>query len=185
MGFTFSTLHIDNELELRLLDESDAEPLFRLVDENRKHLREWLPWLDHNTRVEDTMQFLHSCRVQYDNQICFNASIRHNGAIAGVIGFHPIDWQNRSAMIGYWIAKQYEGKGMMTRACSALTTYAFKNLSLNRVDIRCATGNARSCAIPKRLGFRFEGTLRQAEWLYDHFVDLHVYSMLAKDWSGT
>ncbi len=70
----------------------------------------------------------------------------------------------------------------MTRACRALVDYAFAKLQLNRVEIRCATGNLRSQAIPERLGFTREGTLREGEWLYDHFVDLIVYSMLAREW---
>ena len=184
MSFDFTSLHIDNDLELRLLDESDAEQLFKLVDANRPYLRAWLPWLDMNVRVEDTMQFIRSCQSQYENRVCFNVSIRYLGNIVGIIGYHPIDWQNRSALIGYWISGNSQGKGIMTRACKTLTTYAFKTLQLNRIDIRCATGNVKSCAIPKRLGFTFEGTLREAEWLYDHFVDLHVFSMLAKEWKG-
>src|SRR3712207_8983550 len=50
---------------------------------------------------------------------------------------------------------------------------SFLELGLNRVSIACATENKKSCAIPERLGFRREGVQRQAEWLYDHFVD-HV-----------
>ena len=72
----------------------------------------------------------------------------------------------------------------MTRACSALGTHAFDALGLSRVEIRCATENEKSRAIPERLGFTQEGTLRQAEWLHDHFVDLTVYGMLAGEWKG-
>lgn len=96
--------------------------------------------------------------------------------------YYPIDWVNRNAMIGYWIAGDYQGKGIMTRACTALISYAFETLRLHRIDIRCATGNAKSCAIPRRLGFSYEGILREAKWLYDHFVDLNVYSMLDREW---
>jgi ribosomal-protein-serine acetyltransferase len=59
----------------------------------------------------------------------------------------------------------------------------FKELGLNCVELACAVGNARSCAIPERLGFTREGVLRQREWLYDHFVDHVSYSMLAAEWS--
>jgi len=55
-------------------------------------------------------------------------------------------------------------------------------LKLNKVEIRCATGNTRSCAIPQRLDFKFEGVVKQGEWLYDHFVDLFLYGMSASDW---
>jgi ribosomal-protein-serine acetyltransferase len=71
----------------------------------------------------------------------------------------------------------------MTRACRAMTTAAFADLHLNRVQIRCAVGNQRSSAVPRRLGYQYEGTLRQLQWLYDHFVDLEIYGMLAAEWS--
>jgi ribosomal-protein-serine acetyltransferase len=60
--------------------------------------------------------------------------------------------------------------------------YAFSGLKLNRVEIACATENKKSQAIPKRLGFTEEGIARQAEWLYDHYVDHIVYGLLASDW---
>jgi ribosomal-protein-serine acetyltransferase len=180
----FSSLRVDEEIELRLLDESHAEPLFTLVDQHREYLRTWLPWLDSNLRVEDTMQFILNDRANYESGRCFNTGIWYRGLLVGVIGFHPIDWPNRSAMIGYWVARDQQGKGIMTRACAALTTFAFDELKLHRVDIRCATSNTKSCAIPLRLGFTHEGILREAEWLYDHFVDLNVYSMLEREWKN-
>jgi ribosomal-protein-serine acetyltransferase len=72
----------------------------------------------------------------------------------------------------------------MTKACRTLITYAFTELALNKVEIHGATENIRSCAIPKRLGFTQEGILRDAEWLYDHYVDTVIYGLLAREWQG-
>ena len=66
--------------------------------------------------------------------------------------------------------------------CRALVDHAFEEFGLNRVSIACATENKRSCAIPERLSFQREGIQRQAEWLYDHFVDHVVYATLASEW---
>lgn len=70
----------------------------------------------------------------------------------------------------------------MTKACKACIDYAFNELKLHRLEIRCAVENERSRAIPERLGFTNEGTIREAEWLYDHFVDHVVYGMLEREW---
>jgi len=70
----------------------------------------------------------------------------------------------------------------MTKACIAMIHHIFNDLHLNRVEIRCAVLNSKSRAIPERLGFSQEGTIREAEWLYDHFVDHIVYSLLAREW---
>jgi ribosomal-protein-serine acetyltransferase len=72
----------------------------------------------------------------------------------------------------------------MTRVAKALTDYAFNELGLNKVDISAAAENKKSRSIPERLGFVNEGCIRQAEWLYDHYVDHIVYGMLAKDWNN-
>ena len=53
---------------------------------------------------------------------------------------------------------------------------------LNRIEIRAAVGNARSRAIPERLGFKQEGTLREAERVGDAYLDAVVYSMLGSEW---
>jgi ribosomal-protein-serine acetyltransferase len=55
---------------------------------------------------------------------------------------------------------------------------------LHRIEIRCATGNTRSAAIPLRLGFTEEGTLHEAEWLYDHWVDLRVFALVDVNWKN-
>ena len=84
--------------------------------------------------------------------------------------------------LGYWIGEAYQGRGLVTASCRALITHAFDEARLNRVEIRCAVENRKSRAIPARLGFRQEGLLRDAEWLYDHFVDHVVYATLVKEW---
>ena len=103
------------------------------------------------------------------------------GALAGVIGLEPIDSAHRTASIGYWLGAGQQGRGTMTRAVQALVEHAVSVLELNRIEIRAAVGNARSRAIPQRLGFREEGTLRQAERVGDAYLDIVVYSLLASE----
>jgi ribosomal-protein-serine acetyltransferase len=114
----------------------------------------------------------------------FQCGIWFHGILAGVIGFHGIDWMNRNVEIGYWLGEKFQGQGIMTKTCHALVDYAFYNYELNRVQIRCATGNKKSNAIIERLGFIKEGTTRQAEFLYDHYVDLFVYGMTSDIWKA-
>ena len=71
---------------------------------------------------------------------------------------------------------------MITRVLRGAADYLFGELQLHRVEIRCGTGNRRSCAIPQRLGFTREGVSREAEWVNDRWVDLAIWGMLAQDW---
>jgi ribosomal-protein-serine acetyltransferase len=71
----------------------------------------------------------------------------------------------------------------MTKACRALINHAFDVWKLNKVEIRCDPENARSRAIPKRLGFTEEGTLRQVLMgPDDRMHDGVVYGLLASEW---
>jgi len=175
-------IRIDDDTELRLHQESYAQEYFDLIDQNRQYLREWLPWLDFETSVDDTREYIKSTLKQFGNNEGFQTGIWYRGQIVGSIGYHPIDWNNRKVEIGYWIGRSFQGKGLVTKACKTMITYAFDVYGLNKVEIHCATENRRSRSIPERLGFKQEGVLRQGEWLYDHFVDLAIYSMLASQW---
>ena len=88
----------------------------------------------------------------------------------------------KATSLGYYLAEDAGGKGIMTRSVKAVLHYAFENLKLNKIEIRCGVGNAKSRAIPERLGFKLDGILRDEEWLYDHFHDIAVYSLLASEW---
>lgn len=174
---------IDDDLTLEVMEPGHADELFRLTDENRAHLRMWLPWLDDIQRVEDTRRFIELTRAQRAENNGFQAVIRSEGRLAGVLGHHGIDWTRRSTSLGYWLAAGAQHRGLMTRSCRALVEHAFEEFALERVEIRCAVENLRSRAIPERLGFHLERTLQKAEWLYDHFVDHVVYAIHGSDWS--
>ncbi|MBP0725818.1 GNAT family N-acetyltransferase [Bacillus sp. RG28] len=176
------TYEIDENLKLKMLSLQDAEEFFELTIESMDHLKKWLPLIAYNTKIEDTENFIKSTMKQFAENNGFQAGIWSNGKLAGVIGFHKIDWRNKTTSIGYWLGKGFEGSGLMIKACKAFVNYAIKDLGLNRVEIRVAIENTKSRAIPERLGFLQEGRIRKAEWLYDHYVDHYLYGMLAEDW---
>jgi ribosomal-protein-serine acetyltransferase len=173
-------LNVDPFTVLSLIELEDAEEIFTLVDTSRNYLREWLPWVDFNTTSDDTKEFIRSAQKQYVNHNGFHCCIRYKSTIAGVIGFHRIDWTNQTAELAYWLGEQYRGIGLMTKCCKVLTEYAFSYLKLNRVEI--LANNLKSCAIAERIGFTKEKTLYNVEWINDRFVDNIVYSMLLEDW---
>ena len=176
------TIAISAGVRLTPLDLDDAADLFALTDANRAHLRIWLPWLDGIRRIEDTRAFIRTAARQASRNDGAQFAVRVDGAIAGVIGHHRDRLAQPPHLPRLLAGRGLPGPRARHRACRSLLAHAFDAARLNRVEIRCAAGNRRSCAIPRRLGFREEGMLREAEWLYDHFVDHVVYGMLASDW---
>lgn len=176
------SFQIDDKTVLKMLDLRDAEHLFALTIQSKNTLREWLPFIDYTRSIADSKNFILSTMKQYSDNNGFQAGIWYDGNLAGVIGFHKIDWNNKSTSIGYWLGNEYIGLGLMTKSVEAFVNHALIDLQLNRVEIRAAVENKKSRAIPERLGFQEEGCVRQAEWLYDHYVDHVIYGMLASDW---
>lgn len=175
---------ISDDLHLELIEPRHAEALFRLADQNRRYLRQWLHWLDETRSVADILDFIRRAQAQLGRNDGFQTALFYQGDIAGMIGLHGIDWQNRSASLGYWLAEPFQGRGLITQACRSYIGHLFGALDLNRVEIRAATENQRSRAVAERLGFQFEGVIRQAEWLYDHFVDHALYGVLRHEWQS-
>ncbi len=176
-----SRIPVDDEVELRLVAEGDAEEIFRYTDAHRAYLREWLPWVDATRSPEDTAAFVRRALEQVRLSDGFQTRILYRGEFAGMTGYHYHDWTNLRTEIGYWLREDLQGHGIMTRATRALVDFAFHNLGLNRVEIRAATDNRRSRAVPERLGFVQDGVLRDAAWLNDHFIDLVIYARLRSD----
>ena len=169
---------------LRQFVPEDAATLFSVVARQREYLRRWLPWVDQTLSIDDVAQFISRAQAQYDEGRGPQAAILLDGALAGSVGCHPIDWPNRNCSIGYWIDSGLQGRGLVTRSSAAMLDYLFDELDLHRVEIRCGTGNQRSCAIPERLGFVREGVARESERVNDTWVDLVVWSVLAPEWHG-
>jgi len=173
---------IDEQTHLRLLEEQYAEEFFALTERNRTYLQEWMPWAAVEGSLEETKAYMKQSLYQFANREAMRTGIWYQDRLVGVIAFEQIDWTNRSAEIGYWIDATMQGKGLVTKVCRALVSYAFEQYQLNKVEIHCASENKRSRAIPERLGFTQEGILRQAERFADHYNDLVVYGMLASEW---
>ncbi len=171
-------------ISIKTFELQDSEPLFGRIEECRPHLRRWLPWVDSVQSAADTKIFIERGLEQAAREDGFHAAMLEDGLILGAIGLHHIDQMHRNASIGYWIGERFVGRGIVTRCCRALVEHLFIDLNLHRVEIRAAVENRRSRAIPERLGFREEGLTRDGEWLYDHYVDLVVYSLLEEEWSG-
>ena len=169
-------------IELRQFEPRDAETAFAVVERNRVHLRQWLPWVDHSHSPEDIRQFILRVQAQFEADQGPNAGVWVEGVFAGNVGCHPINWANRNCSLGYWIDAAQQGKGVITRCCAAMLDHLFDDLRLHRVEIRCGTGNTRSCAIPERLGFTKEAVLRHAELIGARWLDLATWSILEDEW---
>ncbi|WP_339075154.1 GNAT family protein [Teredinibacter turnerae] len=175
---------ISDDVYIQQLSFEHTQALFRLTEANRDYLREWLPWLDTIRSSEDTRSYIRSTITESSAGGAPNFAVFYKSRLCGVAGFHPVDRHNRTSAIGYWLAEKYTGQGIMTSVVKTLLDIGFQQYDLNKLEIHCAENNARSRAIAERLGFTYEATLRECEWLYSKYVNHAIYSMLASEYSS-
>lgn len=172
---------LSNELGLRTFRENDAPGVFACVMKNCEHLRPWVHWMVPQYSLESAKTFIAESVAAANEKRSLGCGIFRNEDFVGSIGFVKFDWKAKKAEIGYWISRDEEGNGTVSKACKALIEYAFGELGLNRIEIRCSAENIRSAAIPERLGFLKEGVLRQSEFRNGRLHDFNYYGLLAAD----
>jgi ribosomal-protein-serine acetyltransferase len=177
-------LVLPGDVHLRLLEDDDADELYRVIDGDRDRLARWMPWARAQT-LEGTRAFISATRRQVGEDDGMQTAVEAEGRIAGIVGVHGISWLHGSTTIGYWLAEEFTGRGLMTASVRAYTRHAFGTWGLHRMELRAAVDNDRSRAVAERAGFVPEGVLRGAERVGDRYHDLMVYSALATEWMAT
>lgn len=175
-------IDVEKEIGMTGLKMGSAREIFEKVMASRDYLDQWLPWVEDVKGVDDIKEYIRQANSKKCPKHDEVFEIRVGKDFAGMVALKEIDRQNKKAEVGYWLSKEYSGKGIMIRSCLALLRYAFEDLALNKIFIKCSVENIRSCNIPKQLQFTFEGIEREGEFLHNKFVDLKVYSMLKKEW---
>jgi ribosomal-protein-serine acetyltransferase len=176
------TLVVSHDIVLILSHEKYANQFFEVIDENREHLAKFLPWVPFMKSNIETAQYLQQCQQLNSQNKEYSFLIFFKTELVGRIGIHYIDNQNKIGSIGYWLAQNAVGKGIITKACKKIIEFGFKDLHLNRIEIKAATNNTKSQAIPQKLNFTLEGILMQAELVNGEFLDLNLYAMVKKHW---
>lgn len=160
----------------------DAAALAVLVADNIGHLRTFLPrvtGLDTLAAAEEHLQ----CVLEAEGEL-LEWHIFSDGRLCGAIRLNHIEQDHRKASIGYYLGARHQGSGLATASVRAVLQFAFERLGFNRIELRCATSNAASQRVAERLGFLWEGLLRQAELVDGAYLDSFVYGLLREEFAA-
>jgi RimJ/RimL family protein N-acetyltransferase len=150
-------------LVVRCYEPEDAPLLKAAVDSSIDHLLPWMPWARFEPQsVADKVELCRAFRGQFDldqNYVYGIFSADETEQLGGS-GLHPRA-NDGSLEIGYWVATSAMGRGIATEVTAVLTRAGFELAGLDRIDIQVEPTNGRSLAIPRKLGFTEEGTLRR------------------------
>lgn len=106
--------------------------------------------------------------------VCSNET----GAFLGVGGFNNWDKTHRKAEIGFWLLPDYWRRGYMQEAMSAIMDYGFKSMNLHRIEGFVETENRACIKSIEKIGFKYEGTMKECEWKNERFIDIAIYSKI-------
>lgn len=164
------------------MDQKFDRALFHIVDQNRDYLRTWQNWPDVIQTYDDMRLYVQTSLYKSRNQQGFDMVIQYHGHIVGKIGLVYINYERQFGEIGYWLAHDAQGRGLVTRAVWLITGYSICTLNIPNIYIRCAAGNLKSRAIPERLGFKNQGIQPQQVVIHGQSHDDMLYTMSKKDW---
>ncbi|MFT3744900.1 MAG: GNAT family protein [Pyrinomonadaceae bacterium] len=176
-------LDLGNRVVVRNFKDSDAEDIFATVHRNIDHLH-FMHWIKPDYSLNDAFEFLERSKNNAEKGESLSLGIFADDAFIGSIGFVHFEMAARRTEIGYWIDAAFEGTGVISRACERLIDYAFNDLGMNRIEIRCSAENMRSAAIPKRFGFKKEAHLRQQELRQGRLHDFLIFGLLRSEWES-
>jgi RimJ/RimL family protein N-acetyltransferase len=176
---------VGEKVVVRPWRSGDGLALYEAVQESLDHILPWLPWGPKHSSATESELMVRRWRANWDLREDLSVSVweRQSGRFVGGSGLHRIDWKVGSFEIGYWIRASEAGHGYVTEAVRLLSGLAFDTLGANRVFIRVAVENFRSAAIPRRLGFVLEGTMRnQIRDAHGQLRDAHLFSLTPSEW---
>ncbi len=177
---------LTERLQLKPITTHLANSFFEAVEESRPAIRPWLPWVPLNRTAEDSHRYAEACERDWDQGTAarFFLLPPNSERVVGVVSLENCTTTHRSCYLGYWLHVELWGKGMMTEAAQRVLRFAYETMQAHRVACAAGTENARSLRVIERLGFKFEGIAREAEWIDDRWINHAVYSLLESEWKA-
>lgn len=174
-------------LLIRCWQPQDAARLKEAVDSSVEHLRRWLPWAANEPEpLERKLERIRRWRGDFDLNLDFIYGVFDlaEARVLGGTGLH-----NRvgpdAREIGYWVRADCTGKGIATEFSAALTRVAFEVDKVARVEIHVVVGNGASAAVPRKLSYIHEATLRRPHPGGGALYDTMVWTMFAEKYPGS
>jgi RimJ/RimL family protein N-acetyltransferase len=177
---------VSERLVLRCWEPRDAPLLKDAVDSSIEHLLPWMPWAVHEPQsLQEKVDLLRQFRGNFDlgKDFVYGIFAADESEAVGGTGLHT-RIGDQAYEIGYWIRASRAGAGVATEATAALTRVAFELTDVERIEIRCDPANERSRAIPRKLGYTEEATLRR-RLNYPEPRDVVVYSLFREDFGSS
>ena len=166
---------------MRDLEPWHSQELAELFQREDHDLYRWLAW-EHFEDADSAKGFLEGFAKGRGEGTRRLFGLWLDRALVGGTLYPIINMRSGIAEIGVFLAAPARGRGIVTEAARSMVDHAFDDLGMRRVEWRCSPANLPSRAIPKKLGFTLEGTLRQVFQVREAYLDLEVWAVLREEW---
>ncbi len=178
--FTMPPLETDR-LVLRRLEMNDAQDIFDYGrdPEVARHVL-WEPY----ESVSECRGYIRTMQRRYrlGDPASWGVELKASGRVVGTIGYMWYQEEHGSAEVGYSLAREQWGRGLMTEALKAVIAHSFETLHLNRLEAQHELTNPASGRVMQKCGMTYEGTLRQRLRNKGRYVDVALYAILRSDY---
>lgn len=174
---------VTGDLTLRPLTQSDTDDVTDACQD--VETMRWLPLPRPYTRASAEWFIGTFAPIQRDSGAGIVLAIESAGRLAGVIDLKHVDWTNKVAEVGYWVAPWARGRGVASQATRALAQWVLCDHGFERVELFAATGNVASQRAAEKAGFVREGVARNAGYVHDGRVDMVLFSLVPADLQTT
>ena len=168
---------IDDEVSIALIQESFAPLYCDIVTSQTDYLSQWLAWPPHCQSEQDFRLFAQRSLHDYADGKSMTCAIFYNDSLVGNCSFNTLNYDTKNCEVGYWLSKDYQGKGIITRVVQHLIQLAFNELEMEKVQLSAAVDNQASRAVAERVGMTLEGILTNQEKVGDRILDHAIYGI--------
>jgi ribosomal-protein-serine acetyltransferase len=179
------TLTVAPELALVSARPTHAPAQLALIQRNHGHIQRYHPKVTEIDTLQKAEAHVVHCLEKRRARELFEFHVFNCDELCGIVRLNYFDWENRKAAIAYLLDQAHGGRGIATQAARAMLGFAFHELGLHRVELRCAVSNTASRRVAERLGFTREGELREVEWADGAVENEFVYGLLGREFEAT
>ena len=148
-------------LEFRAPTPHDAEFMNPAILASMPSLQPWMSWAKTPPTMDETRLYCRRALLEWHDRESLDYRLFLGEDFVGNCAVHTINWDVPSAQLGYWLHQNFQRRGLMNEAVERLTRYAFDELKLVRLEIRCNARNSASAGVAQRAGFEREAYLRK------------------------
>lgn len=172
----------NESVKLRELNFSDAE--FIVKNARDKDIIKYTFVIAPPFDLETAKKFIRKAKKEIKDKVAYEFGIELNNTreLIGTINLFNINWKNKNAEIGFWMAKNYWGRGLSDQSLNLMLKFGFSQLKLKRIQARVLDKNEPAQKLLERAGFKLEGRLRKKTFFKKRWYNDLIYGLLKEEY---